>query len=43
MCKVIRSDYATLFQLTPFYRQQKTIIFAMKYSYQSDSRSMDSV
>jgi len=43
MCKVIRSVYATLFQLTPFYRLQKMIIFAMDYSYQSHSRSMDSV
>jgi len=42
MCKVIRSVYATLFQLTHFNRLQKTVIFAIHYSCQRHSRSMDS-
>jgi len=43
MCKVIRSVYSTLFQLTPFHHLQKMIIFATHHSYQRHSRSMDSV
>ena len=43
MCRAIRSDYAALFQQTPFYRSTKTYIFATSLSYQKHSNGMDDV